>query len=328
MDLLNFILSGTAVLLVVWMVLGVFTLLHLSASPTICRAGLFAALSVPFVGWLLNGATVQHLEVSVLPSAGAEAMRWSKLGLAAWLVGCVFYVIRLARGIFAVWQMRESAVCLDPGLEQSMQGVVPVRWRRAVRLHPALTSPCVIGWWQPLLLLPTACRDWTPTMLRAALLHEVEHLERGDVWWRVLEQGVLAVWWWNPLARWLVQQSHAMSEFACDQAVLKSGEDAAEYVRSLLALVCPVSHPATVLGFALGKESSLRQRVRRMLVTKSMTDSPRWIVIAVVLFIGSASAMAALTRWSLRATALSPVVEAEREVLTRLDANPFPAAIR
>lgn len=53
-------------------------------------------------------------------------------------------------------------------------------------------------------------------------IHEVIHIKRGDVFWKILMECVCLVHWVNPLVWWLRKELEFVSEEACDDIVLKS----------------------------------------------------------------------------------------------------------
>ena len=90
--------------------------------------------------------------------------------------------------------------------------------RPGLLLCPGLPVPMLAGVVRPVLLLPqdaTAGKD-----LEYALLHELIHYRRRDIWLKALALAASAVHWFNPLL-WLMRRAVEQdTELACDEAAL------------------------------------------------------------------------------------------------------------
>ena len=65
---------------------------------------------------------------------------------------------------------------------------------------PAVAVPVTLGVWHPVILLPTAWREWSEEKLQAVLAHELSHVVRRDALTRALAAIHRGVFW---LAHWL-----------------------------------------------------------------------------------------------------------------------------
>lgn len=99
---------------------------------------------------------------------------------------------------------------------------------------PELKTPMLAGMFRPALLLP---QD-TPAgeELRLALLHELTHYHRQDVWRKALALWVNALYWFDPLMWYMVRRTDRDIELACDEDVLRRlfGQDYAAYGKTVL----------------------------------------------------------------------------------------------
>jgi beta-lactamase regulating signal transducer with metallopeptidase domain len=143
--------------------------------------------------------------------------------------------------------------------------------RRIVRLRVTdqAMSPAVCGLFRPVILLPQSLVEkLPPPQLRAVLLHELTHLQRGDVWINCLQALVQIVYWWHPLL-WLANaRIRRVREEAVDDAVMLALRDDAEtYAPTLLEVAKLAFHrPLASLGLVgiLESRSALRQRIERL----------------------------------------------------------------
>lgn len=95
-------------------------------------------------------------------------------------------------------------------------------------------APSAIGLVRPTILLPESCVQWTNVHWRSILLHESAHLLRWDCWTNLLGRLIHAALWWHPLVPVLVSALRVDSEQACDDQVLRSGVNRADYADTLL----------------------------------------------------------------------------------------------
>ena len=78
-------------------------------------------------------------------------------------------------------------------------------------------SPMVLGFFRPVLVLPEG--EYSEKELYFILKHELVHVKRGDVYWKLLFMTVNGVHWFNPLI-WIMQKEAAMDmELSCDERV-------------------------------------------------------------------------------------------------------------
>ena len=100
-----------------------------------------------------------------------------------------------------------------------------------VLLHEAVSAPLTCGVWRPTILLPMDASDWREADLRRALVHELEHVRRGDWATQLLARVVCACYWFHPLVWMAWGRLRLEAERACAGDVL-----------------CAVVHEERVLG--------------------------------------------------------------------------------
>ncbi|MGH9886742.1 MAG: M56 family metallopeptidase, partial [bacterium] len=109
--------------------------------------------------------------------------------------------------------------------------------RRSIDLlfHADVLTPLTCGLARPAIVLPSDAERWDDRQLRHALVHEMEHVRRGDTVVQLAARIVCALYWFHPLV-WIAWRRLCLeSERACDDAVLcDSGRT--EYAEQLVAL--------------------------------------------------------------------------------------------
>jgi len=132
------------------------------------------------------------------------------------------------------------------------------------RITDADIEPAVARVFRPVVLLPAALlgRLSAPQM-DAVLAHEHEHIERNDNLKANLHRLVETLFWFFPVVWWIGRQMLEERERACDERVLESGHDGADYAAGILA-VCQHCRPGQFVS-AAATSGDLTRRVRYIL---------------------------------------------------------------
>lgn len=150
----------------------------------------------------------------------ARTVEWGGILAALWLTGALS--ILLWQGIVYLLARRrvmKRAAALA-GYGNLAAELCP---RRSVRFFQVdgLESPMTLGVFRPVVLLPHE------DIRQAAVRHELIHVRRWDVAWKVLVLLVCAVHWFNPLVWVMSRRCERDMEASCD-AMVVAGGDAAE----------------------------------------------------------------------------------------------------
>lgn len=235
------------------------------------------------------------------------------LAVPLWVSGAaVFALWRLA-----AWLRFSAAVrhCAAPAgaAEQRVLGscLQELFLRRHVRLLvcTGLGAPALMGLLRPAVLLP---RTGIPEdELRFILLHELTHLRRADIAYKLAAQAVNAMHWCNPLAWLLTRQLDTLCELSCDEAAVR-GMCATQRKRYGLVLLQQIAAaqsrvPSTVPAMA-GAKQMLQNRLENIM--KIQLKNKRRTVIAAL------SALALCAAGATATLALAPAAEARNAVST------------
>jgi uncharacterized protein (TIGR03435 family) len=118
------------------------------------------------------------------------------------------------------------------------------------------------------LLLPSnISRHLAPAHLEAILAHELCHVRRRDNFMAALHMLVEAIFWFHPLVWWIGARLMEEREHACDEEVLRLGNQPGVYAESIvktcqLCLEPPVACLAGVTG------SDLKKRIVRIMTQR------------------------------------------------------------
>ena len=213
--------------------------------------------------------------VHLPPSGGADAWQttntWWRPWLAgAWLVGALLMLLRSGLSVRAAVNCGRQSERLEDErvlvLIEAARVSLRLSRRFAVAVSQTLSTPAVVGWWLPTLVLPTSMlTGLAPEQLRLIILHELAHIQRGDYFVNLAQLWIESLLFFNPAVWWLSRQVRLEREVCCDEAAAAVG-GAASYARALVSAAEVTRLPVAALGFAGEAEpSSLRQRVERLL---------------------------------------------------------------
>ncbi len=172
-------------------------------------------------------------------------------------------------GLFAIW------ACGFIGISCSWF----VRWRRIRAVVRAasplglelpvqalssnvLMEPGIFGIFRPALLLPSGILEHLPeAQLQAVIAHELCHVRNRDNFSAAFQMFVETVFWFHPMVWWIGKRMVAEREFACDEEVLRLGNQARVYAEGILS-VCRlyVESPLACVSGVTGAD--LKERIR------------------------------------------------------------------
>ena len=82
-----------------------------------------------------------------------------------------------------------------------------------------ITSPMMIGLVNPVILLPQA--EYSEGELSLILRHELVHIQRKDLWYKILVFFATAIHWFNPVVYLMAKAIAVQCEISCDMEVVK-----------------------------------------------------------------------------------------------------------
>lgn len=185
--------------------------------------------------------------------------------MGVWMLWSLAMLRKMLASCRPVWKgpIRESARRVSDAL--GMRGDVEVL------LAPGNIAPMAVGILRPSVVLPdTMAERLSRAELESVLAHEMAHLRRRDPWVLALENILLTLWWFNPVAWTLVKSVRKTREDCCDDLVLSLHlSDEHTYCRSLVNAASTVARPSwspAILGFA-DRMHPLGRRLTRLMDT-------------------------------------------------------------
>jgi uncharacterized protein (TIGR03435 family) len=193
--------------------------------------------------------------VSPSPSPAAPTANWLPLILSiAWSAGFA--------GIACVWWIRSRRVAAMIRAGRPIELDIPIR---AIS-SPSFLEPGVFGILRPVLLLPEGISGHlTPEQMKSVLAHELCHVRHRDNLVGAMQMFVQTTFWFHPLVWWIGKRVFEERERACDEEVLRLGNQPRAYAEGILK-VCELyldAPPECVAGISGG--AYLRTRVNAIL---------------------------------------------------------------
>ena len=149
-----------------------------------------------------------------------------------------------------------------------------------------LLVPLTVGFLRPKILLPVGWRMWTQTKLESVLAHETAHIRRGDYLVSLLAEFNRALHWFNPLSWMLRRWLSELAEQNCDDAVIASTGERAQYARHLLEVATTLQGQkgrVAWAGIAMARKPNVETRINAILDAKRPLARRLGVVGAVLL---------------------------------------------
>ncbi|MGA7859065.1 MAG: M56 family metallopeptidase [Terracidiphilus sp.] len=164
--------------------------------------------------------------------------RWSMAIAAIWAAASLFRAVDLAVHSFRLRMLWKAAIPVDLGA--TLVAPLPRAGRRGpvqICTTDNLDRPSVIGFLAPRILIPTwLLGRLTPGELNQIVLHEAEHLRRGDHWTNLFQKLCLVLFPLNPAMWWIERRLCKEREMACDDGVVRATSAPRAYAACLASI--------------------------------------------------------------------------------------------
>lgn len=196
-------------------------------------------------------------------------IRWSFAIAGVWVVLSATRAALLAVSAARLHGLARRAVRMDVSVEIRALLVTRPGGREAeLCASDEVARPSVLGFVRPRILLPPGLLDkLTAGELRQVVLHEMEHLRRGDDWTNLVQKVALVLFPLNPVLFWVERRLCAERELACDDRVLEAGGAGKAYAICLtrLAEFSMLRRSVSLVLGAWEHRPELVKRVHRLL---------------------------------------------------------------
>jgi beta-lactamase regulating signal transducer with metallopeptidase domain len=164
----------------------------------------------------------------------SQALPWCLVG---WALGATFFTLRLTGGWWWLQRLKGRMEPLEAHWHAHLLRVAQcMGLSRRIRagVSKEITTPLVIGWIRPVLLIPASLlTGLDPLSLEVLLAHEVAHLKRYDVLFNWMQCAVEVVLFYHPAVWWLSRRTRLERECCCDDAAVAFCGDPLRYAETL-----------------------------------------------------------------------------------------------
>ncbi len=160
----------------------------------------------------------------------------------------------------------------------------------------------VAGILRPIIVLPADAEAWDGSRRRIVLLHEFAHVCRHDLLTQLIASLAAAINWFNPIAWYGLAQMRKFRELACDDKVLASGQQAADYADVLLGIARSYRNRHSVAAICMARSADVENRILAILDrTRSRIAFSRRAAVAIAVAASAAALAVGVVRLQSRA---------------------------
>ena len=228
---------------------------------------------------------------------------YTKIQIAMITVWLVVACLLLLREMWEYLQMIRWFVNHVDRNMMASQAVVVESLKREYRIRRRVvvcqgengTSTMTFGVFRPVILCG---KDLESREAELLIRHEMAHIKRWDILWKVLLQFVKFIHWWNPIKKFLLDDFERVSEWACDEAAMqgRSEEEVREYLLLMVEESRSSGKPKTPqLRFRAGfgdNAKKLQERMENLMSKKKWNKVVAGMLVTVLAFANSMTAFA------------------------------------
>jgi beta-lactamase regulating signal transducer with metallopeptidase domain len=189
--------------------------------------------------------------------------QWVRL---LWTAGAIAFLVPVVSALWRLSMIRRTGlpVALHRAELARLADARGVSLPVELLEHEAVPGPMTFGITRPVIVLPLDAREWSEADLRRALMHEIEHIQRGDWLMQIMARTVAAIYWFHPLVWTAWRRLCLEAERSCDDAVVLS-EERTDYAEQLVTLAQRMSATPAQPMLGMANRSDLSTRVTAVL---------------------------------------------------------------
>jgi CubicO group peptidase (beta-lactamase class C family)/beta-lactamase regulating signal transducer with metallopeptidase domain len=205
-----------------------------------------------------------------------------------WFIGVVALSVRLLGGLFVTQKLRTKLTKAVPSeIEEKLESLATQLKLKGVNVLESLSVqvPMVIGWLEPVVLLPTsAISRLSVKQLEMILAHELAHIRRNDYLVNLLQTIIETLFFYHPAVWWVSNKIRETREHCCDDlAIALCGGNKFHYAQALASL--DSLRPGSSLAMA-ANGGSLLQRIERLAGRNPQTGGVmNWLVSLILVLV-------------------------------------------
>ncbi|HXE52194.1 MAG TPA: M56 family metallopeptidase [Tepidisphaeraceae bacterium] len=196
----------------------------------------------------------------------------------AWLAGVAAISVWNLLGWAGVVRLRGRAFSVPNAMQtklDQLSGLLGITWPVALRRCERISTPVLVGWLWPMVLVPASTLSELPaSQLEALLLHELAHVRRHDYLINLIQTMVETVLFYHPAAWWIGRQIRIEREHCCDDIAAARCPSRLDYAKALAAM--EELRFGRIPSLALGaSDGSLLRRIERLVAPNPRSSRRR-----------------------------------------------------
>lgn len=207
---------------------------------------LFVAARLIFPFKLKSPITMEIPSGMAVAGAAAETARQgiavSQILTIVWFAGIIVFAVYQTlcyisfKGLVRRWQEKVTDERILTEFEEAKR-FAGIKKDIAVRQCKVVATPMIFGIVKPVLLLPNM--KFSDEELPIILRHELVHLKRHDIWYKLFLMIARTIHWFNPMVHIMSKAANKDLELACDAEVVKCENQAFRrlYCEAIMRLV-------------------------------------------------------------------------------------------
>ena len=188
-----------------------------------------------------------------------------------WVLGVISIIVfhTLRHRCFMKLVRRWSNPITDLELLNNLKSELRIKTQVELSVCQSITSHMLVGYFRPTIILPPINLDGNELSL--ILKHELIHLKRHDLWFKLLILTATTLHWFNPAVYLMAKATALQCEISCDARVLQSAnfQQRRQYGEMIIGVVRNGAklHTALSTNFYGGKRG-MEKRIASILDTK------------------------------------------------------------
>lgn len=168
-------------------------------------------------------------------------VNFQKIVTSLYLATTLFFLIKLWRMQYLANSIYKTDLIKAPSeiriFVSEMINRYSIHKSVTVWLSDKISSPAVIGFMKPIILLPIASINYlTQTQLESILLHEIIHIKKNDYIWNICCKTIQAILFFNPFIKLFAKEIEKEREYQCDDEVVNHPYTKLEYAKALYTI--------------------------------------------------------------------------------------------
>lgn len=263
---------------------------------------------------------VQMVQGITSPIQGGVALSFIEILSFLWLAGILIFLMHqlISYQFFKKQVLRWSCTIKNNLIYEQFNKVCyefNIKRKIKILISDKADNPMIVGLLSPVLLLPS--EDYTEQDLYFIFKHELVHLRRHDVWYKLFLLFINALHWYNPAIYMMFKEANKDLELSCDDEVTRNAsfDNRKLYSETILASVHKQNKRQTVLTTHFyGGYKIMRERFQNILSMKTKRRAllPSLLLILSIIVTGGLVACGTQSSTSDASDVITKYLEAQK----------------